>query len=52
MRRLIKLNDEISNTCYAGNEPLSTILETTEKSVFELLQKRNTGDFVPINYGA
>lgn len=48
MRRLIKLNDEISNTCYAGNEPLSTILETTEKSVFELLQKRNTGDFVPI----
>ena len=48
MRRLIKLNDEISNICYAGNEPLSAILETTEKSVFELLQKRNTGDYVPI----
>ena len=48
MRRLIKLNDEISNTCYAGKEPLEVILETTEKSVFELLQRRNTGDYVPI----
>lgn len=48
MRRLIKLNDDISNTCYAGKEPLEAILETTEKSVFELLQRRNTGDYVPI----
>lgn len=48
MRRLIKLNEEIANTCYAGKESLEAILEKTEKSVFELLQKRNTGDFVPI----
>ena len=48
MRRLIKLNEEIANTCYAGKEPLETILEKTEKSVFDLLQKRNTGEFVPI----
>ncbi len=48
MRRLIKLNDEISNLCYAGKEPLESILETTEKSVFELLQRRNAGDYVPI----
>lgn len=48
MRRLIKLNDELSNSCYAGNEPLEAILEKTEKSVFELLQRRNTGDYVPI----
>ncbi len=48
LRRLIKLNDEISNTCYAGKEPLEAVLERTEKSVFELLQKRNTGDYVPI----
>lgn len=48
MRRLIKLNDEISNICYAGKEPLEAILETTEKSVFELLQRRNAGDYVPI----
>ena len=48
MRRLIKLNDERSNICYAGNEPLSAILEKTEKSVFELLQKRNLGEYTPI----
>lgn len=48
LRRLIKLNDQISNVCYAGNEPLPTILEMTEKSVFELLQRRNLGDYTPI----
>ena len=48
MRKLIKMNDDISNSCYAGKEPLPVILESTEKSVFELLQRRNTGDYVPI----
>ena len=48
MRKLIRLNEDIANTCYAGKEPLEAILEKTEKSVFELLQKRNTGDYVPI----
>ena len=48
LRKLIKLNDEISNTCYAGKESLETILETTEKSMFQLLQQRNTGEYVPI----
>lgn len=48
MRKLIKLNEEISNSCYAGKESLPAILETTEKSVFDLLQKRNTGEYVPI----
>ena len=48
LRKLIKLNDEISNTFYAGKESLETILETTEKSMFQLLQQRNTGEYVPI----
>ncbi len=48
MRKLIRLNEDIANTCYAGKEPLEAILEKTEKSVFELLQKRNTGHYVPI----
>ncbi len=48
MRRLIKLNEQIANTCYVGKEPLPAILETTEKSVFELLQRRNSGEYVPI----
>lgn len=48
LRKLIRLNDEISNICYAGKEPLEAVLERTEKSVFELLQRRNTSDYVPI----
>lgn len=48
LRRLIRLNEEIANACYAGNEPLEAILETTEKKVFDLIQRRTTGDFVPI----
>lgn len=48
LRKLIRLNDEISNICYAGKEPLEAVLEKTEKSVFELLQRRNTSDYVPI----
>lgn len=48
LRKLIKLNDEISNTCYAGKESLEAIFETTEKSMFQLLQQRNTGEYVPI----
>ena len=48
LRRLIKLNEEIENMCYLGKESMEAVLETTEKKVFELVQKRNTGDFVPI----
>ena len=48
LRRLIKLNEEIENMCYLGKEPMEAVLETTEKKVFELVQKRNTSDFVPI----
>ena len=48
LRRLIRLNEEIANTCYAGKESLEYILEDTEKRVFQLVQKRNTDDFVPI----
>lgn len=48
LRRLIKLTEEISNECYLNKEPVESILEDTEKRMFQLLQQRNTGDFVPI----
>ena len=50
MRKLIKMNDELSNICYAGNESLESVLEKTEKSVFQLLQNRNAGEYVPIRH--
>lgn len=48
LRRLIRLNEEIANICYAGKESLEYILEDTEKRVFQLVQKRTTDDFVPV----
>ena len=48
LRRLIRLSDEIENTCYSGKESLEVILDDTEKRVFELVSKRNSGDFIPI----
>lgn len=48
LRKLIRLNEEIENMCYLGRDSLEAVLETTEKKVFELVQKRNTGDYVPI----
>ncbi|MCI6887292.1 MAG: replicative DNA helicase [Lachnospiraceae bacterium] len=48
LRRLIKVNEEIANTCYVGKEPLEQILADTEKSIFDLLQSRDSGEFVPI----
>ena len=49
LRRMIRLNEEIANTCYAGKEPLEYILDDTEKRVFQLVQRRNMDDFVPID---
>lgn len=48
LRRLIKASDEIANACYTGKDSLEVILEDTEKSIFNIVQRRNTGDFIPI----
>ena len=48
LRKLIRLNEDIANTCYAGKESLEYILEDTEKRVFQLVQKRTTDSYVPI----
>ncbi|MCI8949384.1 MAG: replicative DNA helicase [Lachnospiraceae bacterium] len=48
LRRLIRVNEEIANTCYVGKDKLEDILAYTEKAIFDLLQSRMGGDFVPI----
>lgn len=48
LRRLIKTNEEIENMCYLGNEPVDDIMDLTEKKIFNLLQLKPGGDFVPI----
>ena len=47
-RRLIKAGEGIVSKAY-GKGDLEEILDTTEKSVFEIVQKRNTEDFTPIS---
>jgi replicative DNA helicase len=48
LRKLIRTNEEIANACYVGKDKVETILEDTEKRIFELVQSRNSGDYVPI----
>ena len=48
LRRMIRTNEEIANTCYLGKEPVDQILEDTEKKKFDRLQKQSSDHFVPI----
>ena len=48
LRRLIKVNEEIASQCYLGRDSLEDIMADTEKKIFDLLQNRNSSDFVPI----
>lgn len=48
LRKLIRANEEVTNSCYAGRESLEDILSDTEKKIFDLVQRRNAGEFVPI----
>ena len=44
-RKLIKITEGIANTCYADKEQMDTILEDTEKQIFNIVQKRNAGEY-------
>ena len=48
LRRLIQVTEQISNTCYMDKQPLGEILDETEKSIFDVLQKRGGSGFEPI----
>ncbi len=49
LRRLIRINEEIANACYAGKESTEYILEDTEKRIFDIVQRRGMEDFTPIS---
>lgn len=48
-RKLIRTGNEIINNCYEGKDSVDNIFEDTEKKIFDIVQRRNTGDFVPIS---
>ncbi len=49
LRKLIKTNEELNRLCYTGAENLDDILNRAEKTVFNLVQSRGSGDFVGID---
>lgn len=48
LRRLIQVTERISNICYMDRQSLNEILDETEKSIFDVLQKRGGNSFEPI----
>lgn len=49
LRKLIHLSEDISNTCYEDKEPLESILDITERKVYEIARNRNSGELVKID---
>lgn len=47
-RRLIRLNEEIANACYAGSRKVDEVLAEAEKRIFDLVRKGSENEFVPI----
>lgn len=48
LRQMIKVTEGISNECYLDNKGTEEILDNAEKQVFNIIQKRNTGNVVDI----
>ena len=48
LRRLIRVSEDIANTCYADKEQLEDILANAEKNIFKVLQSKSSGTLKPI----
>ncbi|MDR1559645.1 MAG: replicative DNA helicase [Clostridiales bacterium] len=49
LRRLIRASNDIATASYEARDEVDYILEQAEKSVFDIVQNRNSSDFAPIN---
>ena len=45
LRNIIRVNDDISNQCYAGKEKTEDILADTEKKIFELVKNKGGKEY-------
>ena len=48
LRKLIKASSEMAQMGYGAQEDINSIMEKAEKSIFDILQGRNTGEFFHI----
>ena len=49
LRKMIKINEGIANACYEGKQDYNSLLEETEKKVFDLVQSRKISSHMPID---
>ncbi|MBQ6734982.1 MAG: replicative DNA helicase [Lachnospiraceae bacterium] len=47
-RKLIRVCDTLAADCFAGGKDIETLLDTAEKNIFDVTQRFNRGDHVPI----
>lgn len=45
LRKLINISNNISKMSYEGTEPVNTIMDEAEKSIFDIMQNRNSEEF-------
>lgn len=48
LRKLIKASSDVVNMGYEANEDITYVMDKAEKSIFDILQKRNIKGFTPI----
>ena len=48
LRRMIHVNESVANDCYAGKDRVDVILEEAEKKFFEVLSRKKSLEYVPI----
>ena len=49
LRKLIHFGEDTINSCYTDAEDMDGIIDKVEKDVYQITQKRNVADFVPID---
>lgn len=47
-RNLIKCCEDIAADCYKGNESIESVMERTEREIFNLVRSGKSTDFVPV----
>ncbi len=48
LRRLIRASSEIAQKSFEAQDPVDTIVDFAEKSIFDILQNRNSSNFYPL----
>ncbi len=49
LRKVIQFSERTMEACYSGKQEVADLLEESEKALFDIVQKRNSGDeFVPM----